>query len=144
MKKILTLLFTLMVLTACTKSVNNEYNFIGESEHWEAEYVYKSTENWGKSNGKTTYENQDEYEIQLKYKGTLEELSSMKKMEYSYETKNSSGEFSTEFTEPTKKLVFKGSGGSTGGAKLEKDEVILVKVKWNDFEESFELRNDIK
>ena len=39
---------------------------------------------------------------------------------------------------PTKK-TFKMSGDSGNGAKVLEDEVIRVNVKWNRFEESFEL-----
>ena len=117
MKKILMLLlFTILILTACTEVTkneitkeeinkdevtNNNYKFIGESKHWEAEYIYKGTETWGDNNGTKTYSNKDNYEFVLKYKGTLKELSSMKKLEYSYETISSSGETTEEFTEPS-------------------------------------------
>ncbi|MFJ8248015.1 hypothetical protein [Peribacillus asahii] len=156
MKKILTLLFTILVLTACTevtkneitkeeinkdKVTNNNYNFIGESEHWEAEYSYKGTETWGDNDGTKTYSNKDSYEFILKYKGSLEELSSMQKLEYSFKTLTSSGEATEEFTDPPKELIFTSKGSSEGGAKVNEDEVIQVKVKWDEFEESFELYN---
>ena len=86
LKKIITLLFTIMLLTACSETTNNDYKFSGESEHWEAEYFYKGTEKWGEKNGIKTYSNEDSYEFVLKYKGSLEELSSLQKLEYSYET----------------------------------------------------------
>ena len=89
--KILALLITLMVLTACAKTTKNDYKFIGESE-----YAYRGTEVWGETNGKKTYSNEDSYEFVLKYKGALEELSSMKRIEYSYETNFSNGEVTEE------------------------------------------------
>ncbi|GEM_PF-4684944 len=57
MKRIFTLLFMMLVLTACAKSTgdevtNNDYKFIGESEHWKAEYIYKGAETWGDDDGK--------------------------------------------------------------------------------------------
>ena len=60
--------------------------FKGESEHWEAEYVYRGTEVWRKDNGKRTYSNEDSYQLVLKYKGSLEELSSIRKLEYAHKT----------------------------------------------------------
>lgn len=149
MKKILTLLFTILILTACTKAtknevINNNYKFIGESQHWEAEYFYKGTETWGDNNGTKTYSNKDSYEFVLKYKGSLKELSSMKKLEYSYKTITSGGTKTEEFTEPPKELIFTSKGSSEGGAKVNKDEVIQVNVKWDEFEESFELHNKNK
>ncbi|WP_253702048.1 hypothetical protein [Bacillus sp. FJAT-27445] len=144
MKKIITLLFTIMLLTACSETTTNDYQFSGESEHWEAEYSYKGTEKWGEKDGKKTYSNEDSYEFVLKYKGSLEELSSLQKLEYSYETISSSGKRTEELTEPPSTVTFSSSGSSKGGAKVSKDEVIKVKVKWDDFEESFELHNNSK
>lgn len=125
MKKILTLLLIILVLTACSevtkdevtknKVTNNSYKFNGESEHWEAEYSYQGTETWKDNNGTKTYSNEDSHELVLKYKGTLKELSSMKKIEYSYETNNSSGNSTMEFTEPPTTVTFKSKGASSGG-----------------------------
>ncbi|QGS68754.1 hypothetical protein CV093_10540 [Oceanobacillus sp. 143] len=100
MKKIITLLFTIILLTACSETTNNDYKFSGESEHWEAEYAYKGTEKWGGKDGRETYSNEDSYEFILKYKDSLEELSSLQKLEYSYEADSSRGDSTEEFTEP--------------------------------------------
>ncbi|WP_088013790.1 hypothetical protein [Gottfriedia acidiceleris] len=155
MKKILTLLlFTILSLTACTektdnkvtdnKTTNYNYKFIGESEHWEAEYIYRGTETQKNDKDVISYSNKDNYELVLKYKGSLKELSSMKKLEYSFKTNSSSEESKAEFTEPPKERVFTSRGGSEGGAKVDKDEAIQVHVKWNESEESFELHNKKK
>lgn len=155
MKKILTLLlFTILALTACTektdnkvtdnKTTNYNYKFIGESEHWKAEYIYKGTEKWKNDKGKASYSNKDHYELVLKYKGSLKELSSMKNLEYSFKTNSSDGKSIEKFTEPPKERVFTSRGGSEGGAKVDKDEVIQVNVKWNESEEAFELHNKKK
>ncbi|PEL13096.1 hypothetical protein [Bacillus sp. AFS017336] len=159
MKKILTLLlFTILALTACTettdntknkvtdnKTTNYNYEFIGESEHWESEYLYKGTETTRKNDkGVISYSIKDNYELVLKFKGSLKELSSMKKLVYSFKTNSSSGESKAEFSEPPKERVFTSRGSSEGGAKVDKDEVIQVHVKWNESEESFELHNKKK
>jgi len=144
LKKILMLLIVILVLTACTKRVSNDYKFKGESEHWEAEYVYRGTEVWKKDNGDRTYSNEGSYQFLLKYKGSLEELSSIRKLEYAHKTNFSGGETMREFDGPPEELLFTASGASKGGAKISEDEVIQVKVKWDDFEESFELRNKSK
>ena len=141
MKKIITLLFSIVLLTACSETTYNDYKFSGESEHWEAEYSFQGTE---KSGGKDGSSNEDSYEFRLKYKGTLEELSSLKKIEYSYETNFSGEDITKEFTEPPSTVTFSSSGHSIGGAEVEEDEVIKVNVKWDDFEESFELHNKSK
>ncbi|QOS98283.1 membrane lipoprotein lipid attachment site-containing protein [Brevibacterium sp. JNUCC-42] len=146
MKKIFTLLFMMLVLTACTKAtgdevIKNDYKFIGKSEHWKAEYIYKGVEIWGDDDEKKTYSNEDSYEFVLTYKGSLKELSSMRKLEYSYKTASGGGNRIEDFTEPPNNLTFTSGGGSKGGAKVSEDEVIQVNVKWDEFEESFELHN---
>ena len=96
----------LSVLTACAKTGSNDYKFIGESEHWEAEYVNRGTEVWSKDNGNRTYFNEDSYQFELKYKGTLEELSSIRKLEYAHKTNSSGGETTREFDGPPGQLSF--------------------------------------
>ncbi|MGG4155963.1 hypothetical protein [Peribacillus muralis] len=160
MKKMITVLFLMMVLTACanatdkenleatkkdsTKKTEHHYQFTGESEHWEAVYSYKATQLWGRENGQITYSSKDNYVLTLKYKGSLKELSSMKKLEYSYETTASSGSKTEDYPDPPRENSFKTSGGSKNGALVGKGEVIKVNVKWADNDESFELRNKAK
>ena len=144
LKKIIVLLFAIMILTACSETTTNDYKFRGESENWQAEYAYTGTEKWGEKNGVKTYTNKDTFEFVLIYKGSVEELSALQKLEYSYETISSSGEAILEFTEPPTTVKFSSSGGATGGAKVADDEVIKVKVKWDDYEETFELHNNSK
>ncbi len=144
LKKIITLLFTLMLLTSCSETTFIAYIFSGESEHWEAEYTYNRTEKWGEKDGQRTYSNEDDFRFILKYKGTLEELSSLQKLEYSYETNSGQGSGTEEFTEPPSLGIFSSSGSSRGGAKVHEDEVIKVNVKWDDFEESIELHKNSK
>lgn len=95
----------------------------------------------GETNGTKTYSNDASYEFVLKYKGSLEDLSSLQKLEYSYQTDNSSGKRIQEFTEPPSSVTFSSSGASKGGSKLTEDAVITVNVKWGDLEESFDLHN---
>ncbi|KAB2334437.1 hypothetical protein F7731_14575 [Cytobacillus depressus] len=144
MKKIITLLLTIILLTACSETTKYDYKFSGESEHWEAEFSYKGTEKWIKKDGINTYSNEDNYELVLKYKGSLEELSSLQNLEYSYNTNSSGGGETKNFTEPPSTVIFSSSGASKSGAKVSEDEIIKVNVKWDDFNESFELHNKSK
>ncbi|YCI78836.1 membrane lipoprotein lipid attachment site-containing protein [Bacillus sp. R1-10] len=155
MKKIFTVLFIMMVLTACSfntsKGTQSEtraehnYQFIGDSKHWEAVYSYKASEIWGENDRKqTTHSSKENYVLTLKYKGSLEELSFMKNLEYTYETTSSSGTKTEQYNEPPSEKVFTTSGGSEGGAIIGEGEVIKVNVKWDDNEESFELHNKVK
>lgn len=95
----------------------------------------------GRKERKKTYSSEDSYEFVIKYKGSLEELSSLQKLEYSYETNGRSGEKTEQFTVAPPTVIFSTSGASKGGAKVSEDAVIKVNVKWDDFEESFELHN---
>ncbi|MFC5590773.1 hypothetical protein ACFPRA_17880 [Sporosarcina soli] len=139
----LTALLTVLFLTACSNQEvsDYDYSFTGESEHWVAEYFVQGTEKWGKKNNSVTYSNESSYIFTVKYKGTLEELTPVKTLEFAYETIMSSGSKSMEFDEPLTEVVFTTSGSSKGGAKVGEDEVIQVHVKWDDAEESFELHN---
>jgi hypothetical protein len=145
LKKILTILFTIIVLTACSSEENHyDYIFNGEGEYWKAEYSFSGTENWVEKDGKTTYSNENDEEFVLTYKASLKEISSMKTLEYSYETSAGGGSGTREFDEPPTEVTFKIMGSSGNGAKVSEDEVVQVNVKWDDFEESFELHNKSK
>lgn len=138
----LTLLFMVLVLTACSnEKIHYDYNFEGEGEYWEADYSFWGTEIWGEKDGTMTYSNNNSEEFLLTYKGSLKELSSVKTLEYAYETTAGGGEGTLTFDEPPTKKTFKMSGDSGNGAKVLEDEVIKVNVKWDRFEESFELYN---
>lgn len=133
-----------MLLTGCSETTHNNYKFTGESDHWEAQYAYDRTEKWGEKEGSKTFSSEDSYEFNLKYKGSLEELSSLQTLEYSYETISSSGKTTEEFTEPPTTVIFKSQGSSKGAAKVSEDEVIKVTVKWDDLEETILLENKSK
>ena len=75
----------------------------------------------------------------IHYKGSLSELASVKKLSYFYEVANGGGSDTREFDEPTKDVTFTLSGGGT--STMDEDEVIEVTIKWDSFEESFELRS---
>lgn len=145
MKKIyILLLFSILLLAACSGTTHNNYLFSGDSEYWEAEYTYNGKEKLVEKDGQKTYSNEHDFRFILKYKGSLEELSSLKKIEYSYETNSGHGSGTEEFAEPPTSGIFALSGSSKGGAKVHEDAVIKVNVKWDDFEESFELHNNSK
>ncbi|MED4123790.1 hypothetical protein P4641_07325 [Halalkalibacterium halodurans] len=146
MKKIVVLMVVMMVLLiGCSNEevTNYEYTFTGEGTYWQAEYVYEGTETREKEDGRTTYANEDSDEMRLTYKGSLDEIESIEKLEFSYVTSVGSGGGVREFDAPPNDLTFTLSGGSTG-AKVKKDEIIQVVVTWDDFEESFELTNEKK
>ncbi|MDQ0353040.1 hypothetical protein J2R98_002901 [Alkalibacillus filiformis] len=147
MKKLLisSVFIVIVALAGCSNEevINYEYTFLGEGESWEAEYVYERTEIWDEEEGVKTYTNEDDFEFKLTYKGTEKDFQSIEKLEFSYDAGAKAGRRSTEFNEPPKDSTFTISGGGTG-AKVQEDAVIQVEVKWDDFEESFELINHEK
>ncbi|MDV2582793.1 hypothetical protein [Alkalibacillus haloalkaliphilus] len=132
----------IVALAGCSNEevINYEYTFIGESESWEAEYIHEGTETWDEEDGVKTYTNESDSELKLTYKGSEEDVQSIEKLEFSYDTGVGGGTRSREFDEPPKDSTFTISSSGTG-AKVQEDAVIEVDVKWNDFEELFELVN---
>ncbi|MFV8830330.1 hypothetical protein [Alkalihalobacterium sp. APHAB7] len=132
----------IMILAGCSNEevTNYEYTFIGEGEFWEAEYIYEGAEIWGEEEGVTTYSNEANYEFRITYKGSVEDIQSIENLEFFYDARAKGGSRSREFDEPPNDITFSTSGSSTG-AKVQEEEVIKVNVKWDDFEESFELIN---
>ena len=139
MKKILTIVLVTLFLTACSDKTHEHYIFVGESEHWEAEFVYDVSEKWGEKNGKGNYSNEEEYMLTFTYKGTESELATIKSITYGYETASRSGSNTEQFTEPLTQTVFKIGGDAKNTARIFPHHVITAKVQWDDFEESFEL-----
>ncbi|WP_281203245.1 hypothetical protein [Cytobacillus kochii] len=144
MKRVLTVFFAMIILTACSNDEINtyKYKYVGEGTYWEAEYSFKGTEKWGEEDGRGTYSNENRDEFILKFKGSLKELSSVKNLEYSYETSAGGGGGTREFDDHPKEKIFKSTGGSKNGGKVNEDEIIQVHVKWDDFEESFVLHSN--
>lgn len=144
MKHLITipLLLMILLLSACSaKEVTNyKYTFIGEGEFWQAEYVYEGTETWGEEDGRTIYINEVSDVFRLTYKGSIEEIQAIEQLEFSYDTSTGSGSSIREFAEPPRDITFTITSGGTG-AKITEEENIQVNVKWDDFNESFELTN---
>ncbi|MGO4890644.1 hypothetical protein ACJ2A9_23160 [Anaerobacillus sp. MEB173] len=135
----------IIILAACSNEevTNYEYTFIGEGEFWKAEYIYEGTEIWGEEEGKTTYSNEDSDLFRITYKGSTEDIHSMKKLEYSYDTSGGSATSVREYDDPPNDTTFTIKGGGTG-MKVKEDEIIRVNIKWDNFEEAFELTNQEK
>lgn len=141
MRKVLILIGVSIFLSACGSSKEMEYLYEGESEHWEAVFLYKGQQKKKKEDNVTRFETKDDKNLELRYKGKLEDLSSVRNLKYSYETSSSSAEHIEELDEPLKSPTLHLTGMSKGGQLIEKDEVIKVKVKWDDEEETLLLKN---
>ena len=94
LRKMQLALLTVLFLTACSNKevIDYEYSFTGESENWVAEYYVQGTEVWGEEDNTVTYSNEDSDTFTLKYKGTLEELASVKTFHYSYKANSRSSD----------------------------------------------------
>lgn len=101
---------------------------------------YEAEEVWGKdADDINTYSSEDDYNFKLTYKGDLNELASMKQLDYEFKLgPTGGGSSSLTFDEPVSVKEFTARGGGTG-AIMREDMVVNVKVKWDDKEESFEL-----
>lgn len=146
MKRLITLLFAMIVLTACSgvKTIDKsyEYTFNGSGEYWKAEYSVNGKEVWQEKDGvRTTYSSSESDEFVLTYKGELIEISSLEYLKFSYETSVEGVSSESEFDEPPTDVSFKIIGESANGTKINGNEIIQVNVKWGDYEESFELHN---
>ncbi|MCM3006464.1 hypothetical protein [Priestia koreensis] len=158
MKKGLILLLITLVLTGCTNTTkkemtkdemikekapeedftNNNYTFFGESKHWKAQYVYTGRKVWQNNNGTDgLYVDKNHYSFALTYKGPLNELSSIKKLEYFFNVMDIGEGLSHEFWKPPTTRTFSASGEA--GSEVSEDSIVKVNVKWENWEESFNL-----
>ncbi|MCK0470661.1 hypothetical protein [Halalkalibacter sp. APA_J-10(15)] len=144
MKRLFTagFIFLMLLLSACSNEevMKNKYSFTGEGQYWNAEYIYEGTELWKEEDNRTSYSHESNDTFVLTFKGSLEEMQSIKRVDYSYETTTGGGGGSHEFDESPNEITLKSGSGGTG-ATIKENEIISVTVKWNDLEESFELVN---
>lgn len=120
MKKISYILIALLILVAsgCSKKevTKNSYTYKGENEFWTAEYTTHGTATFEQEDGKLDVETESTYRLTVTYKKDLSDLSSVKKMEISYETAHSGGSLSTEYSDDeritTKTFTLLGGGSS--------------------------------
>lgn len=125
------------------ETTNYAHTFVGESKNWQAAYTVSGNEVWDKENGVVTYAHDASDQFVLSFIGDKSIYASIKQLNYSYEASNGGGEGTMNNNEiGSPKRVATNSGSSRGGAKIQEDEVIQVTVKWDDFEESFDLYNN--
>ncbi len=79
----------------------------------------------------------------LSFIGDKSIYASIKQLNYSYEASSGGGGGTMNSNEiGSPKKVATNTGSSRGVAKNQEDEVIQVTVKWDGFEESFDLYNE--
>lgn len=144
MKRLILLLLFTGLISACSNNediTEHSYQFVGEGQYWKAELEYEAIEIRGKdANNVNTYSSEDEYNFKLTYNGDLDEIASMKQLDYEFKLGSTGGgNSSMTFDEPVTVKEFKSAGGSKGGSIMTEDMVVSVEVKWDDNGESFEL-----
>ncbi|MHA6252596.1 hypothetical protein [Oceanobacillus sp. CAU 1775] len=139
MKRFILLLLFTGLISACSNNediTEHSYQFVGEGQYWKAELEYEATE----IRIKDAYSSEDEYKFKLTYNGDLDEIASLKQLAYEFKLGSTGGGTSSmTFDEPLTVKEFKSAGSSEGGLIMTADMVVSVEVKWDDYEESFEL-----
>ena len=116
----------IILLVGCTSQ--DRYKYSGESEHWKGK-VGMSTKNEGT------------YELVLTYKGDVEDLSSVRELTSSFEMGGLAGKNSRGFGESPSRKSFK-SNMNNIQSEVDDENVINLKVQWEDHEESFQLEKE--
>lgn len=137
LKNIIFILLFFILLTACknTQVYNHNYKYVGEGDYWQAEFQVKGKDVFYEDNGITKYAGESVYESTLTYKGSIEELQSIKKFKYSVEYPG--GSYRENRSGPLNDGTFTFSGS---GIRARENDKIYVVVNWDDLEESFELK----
>ncbi|MCF6092469.1 hypothetical protein L1765_00490 [Microaerobacter geothermalis] len=101
--------------------------FKGEGENWKAEYQVSG------------YKSFFERELTITYKGELSEISSVKKLEFSYDNSISSGNSEINFIMSPDKKEFSHRSSSSGPVESY-NETTKVTIKWNGITETIFLK----
>ncbi|MDA3846396.1 MAG: hypothetical protein PF505_07615 [Vallitaleaceae bacterium] len=105
--KIVIVLCVLLGLTGCTSKDNEDLVevdevLLGESDHWTVEYKVDGYYKFYDDNGTLRIEGDGNQELIVTYKGTLEELASMRTIEIEYPH----GDSSHTRSDPPESIVF--------------------------------------
>ncbi|MDY2630569.1 MAG: hypothetical protein SOV85_04360 [Clostridium sp.] len=130
MKKIISIfiIFILLIITGCLNKNINQYNYSykGKNEFWTAEYHITGND--------TTCEKI----FTITYNYDISQLSSIKRLEISYESSVANGGIE-EIVQPEKSYTLKST--TSGGVIESKDEVIKVTINIDGHIQILELKN---
>jgi hypothetical protein len=146
MKKISCILIALLILiiTGCAsmETIRHDYVFKGENESWSAELKVKGTGTFSEKDGRIKYDSSCDKVFTVTYNKDLSQLSSVKRLEISYESSAGAGKLVEDFkSAPPNEKTYVMKSGSKGGAIENKDEVIKVSINLDGKIEVIELRN---
>ncbi|MBB6453375.1 hypothetical protein HNQ94_001823 [Salirhabdus euzebyi] len=122
--------------------IKHNYTFVGESENWTAEYRVKGKDVFYKEDGTVKVDSEAQKSFVLKFKGTIEELSTLKTLKYSYDAPGGGGSTVTTFDRPPTNKIFTDRSGGTGVVWADENSIIQVSVEWDNKREDFELTNE--
>lgn len=116
----------ILLLMSCSN--REQYILENESEHWEAKLkVVVNKEGMRK-------------DLLVTYKGELEELADIGRLEYSYSAAEFSGKSEVNFNgKPPQKKTFSAHGGSNQRS-FDRDQSVNVTIKWDGKEETMKLK----
>lgn len=117
--------------------IEHDYTFAGESENWKAEYNVDGQEVFFEEDDTLKHDSDSQSEFKLTYKGSLNELSSVKRLEFNFEAPANAGSLGVNFDKPPEKKVFIHRSNDL----VTEDAIIDVKVQWDEKTEEFKLRN---
>lgn len=137
---ILTILM-LFVLISCSKNKEYNYTYKGENDFWMAEYKIYTTVRSTKNNNKADKEYEIKDKLIVTYQGKLEELSSIKHLEITYDGSILGGGLSGDYDDENRiaSKTFTLSGGSKGNSAPDKNDVITVNINMDGVIQKIEL-----
>ena len=115
----------IILLSTCQ---NQDLKFVGESENWSAEVTVTQTDG------------DEQYKIQISYKGN--ELESIKTFDYFVETTtNGVLNFGANNVSLNENGMYHNKSLSSNSPSTKQEEKLVLKVEWNGLTESFVLGN---
>lgn len=123
--------------------INHNYTFKAENDMWIAEYKVVGTETFTKNNGVLNVETESNNELSITYKGKLTDLSSIRHMELSYESRINSGKMVNDYEkdESITSKTFTIKSGGKNCAIPDENDIIKVIINTDGIEHTLELTN---
>ena len=138
------IIMLLLVITGCAKKeiINHNYVYKGENAFWSAEYKVNGKGTFTEKNGKNQYDSNAKKVFTITYKKDINQLSTVKHMEISYESSVASGKVTENFNAGAPKEKTYTTKSEDEGVPIEnKYDVIKVTINLDGKIETIELRS---
>lgn len=131
---VLIVLFNIFLVSGCSDITVYNYDYKGESANWTAEYKGFSQTEFYKENGTLYTKGKSDGDLTYTYKGALSELSSVREIDYEFETIYGKQTFSSGPSEKKFSVVASLSGAPKESVNLKiivdgKAETIILKKR---------------